>query len=247
MYLVNIRLISRVPTFYPCWYSRKHGLFLGWMSLPAASLKEMWYPSREVLKLVLSRQQSVNSSSPESQIQFQRTSSCMRLAWTGFPFSWPGLCITMILSLISLSFHPFPLLSLYLLLCFLLCKTGLCRAVLPAVVPCRYLFCFPSVRVEWAVWLCFPRPCWFFGIVLADLPAFTPGHQEISADSHNPSWPPCLVPGTQGWGFYPGRAGRGAPLPAQGCLERSKDLAMAWYLWIYFKKCSAGSASYSCG
>lgn len=53
----------------------------------------------------------------------------MTLAWTGFSFSWPGLCICIVLSLISLSwsFHPF-LLSLYLFLCLLLCKTGLCRA-----------------------------------------------------------------------------------------------------------------------
>lgn len=39
----------------------------------------------------------------------------------------------------------------------------------------------------------FPRPWWFFGILLADLPAFLPGHQESNTDSHSPSWPPCLV------------------------------------------------------
>lgn len=147
----------------------------------------------------------------------------MRLAWTGFPFSWPGLCMTMILSLISpsWSFHPFLFLSLYLFLCLLLYKTEL---ALPAVVLCRYLFCFPSELngLFGHVGMSFPRPRWFFGILLAALPAFLPGHHEamqiVTSLPGHPAWYPGLrVLPQAGW--------ERCPTVCSRLLERSKVLA----------------------
>lgn len=131
----------------------------------------------------------------------------MRLAWTGFSFSWPGLCISMIISLISLSwsFQPFLLFSLYVFLCLSLCKTGLCWFSL-LWFPAGISSAFPQSGLNGLfghVGMSFPRPWWFFGILLADLPAFLAGHQETNADSHNSSWPLCLVPRARG--FIPAR------------------------------------------
>lgn len=123
--------------------------------------------------------------------------------WIFIFLAWPMHKYDLILDLPELEFSSFPS---FLFVCFSVSPPVQDRSLqswfsllwFPAAISSA----FPQSglnRLFGHVGMSFPRPWWFFGILLADLPAFLAGHQETNADSHNLSWPLCLVPRARGF------------------------------------------------
>lgn len=141
--------------------------------------------------------------------------------WISIFLAWPVHDYDLILDLPELEFSSF---SFSLFVSFSVSPPVQDRAGSPAVVLCRYLFCFPSELngLFGHVGMSFPRPRWFFGILLAALPAFLPGHHEamqiVTSLPGHPAWYPGLrVLPQAGW--------ERCPTVCSRLLERSKVLA----------------------